>query len=142
MRWNLLISAAGGLYGLGLLAPAVPATGAVGDPAAGVGIVALAALGARAALVTAARPEAERRDRWVWRTVAAGLVLQIVSLLVYVLTGAAEPFPTAGDLPRIGFVLALCAAVWLLPVPRVTALERRKSALDTLTVVVSGAMVL
>ena len=55
---------------------------------------------------------------------------------------AAEPFPAAGDLPRIGFALVLCAAARLLPVPRVTALERRRPALDTLTVVVSGAMVL
>jgi diguanylate cyclase len=139
---NRVFAGVGGLYALTLLTLAVPTAGDLGRDVSGLSLLVFSLVGAGAAGLAGARPGLDRRDRLVWRTLAAGLLLQLTALLLFVLWPGDAAFPAPGDIPRIGFVILLCAAAWLVPLHRVTALERRKSVLDSLTVMVSAAMLL
>ncbi|MET0493841.1 MAG: bifunctional diguanylate cyclase/phosphodiesterase [Actinoplanes sp.] len=143
MTWNRVLAGLGAVYALSLAALFVLPGGLTAiylafTPAMGV----FCFVGCVAALRAAAVPGSERRSRVAWRAVAGSFLVQVVTLVLFALPGTKISFPAPADVSRICFVLLLCVASQAFPLRSVSALERRKSVFDALTVVVSASMVL
>jgi diguanylate cyclase (GGDEF)-like protein len=108
----------------------------------GMGILLSTGVGFVAGLRAAGRPGTDRRGRLIWRLIAVSFLFQIATMVLFAVPGAKMTFPAPADGARISFVVLLCVATWAFPLSRATSLERRKSVLDALTVVVSGSMLL
>jgi diguanylate cyclase len=143
VTWNRVLAGLGAVYALSLatlflLPGGLDAIYLAFTPA----MVVFCLVGCVAALRAAAAPGSERRSRIAWRAVAGSFPLQIATLVLFALPGAKVSFPAPADVSRICFVLLLCAASQAFPLSSASALERRKSVFDALTVVVSASMVL
>ncbi|MET0491749.1 MAG: EAL domain-containing protein [Actinoplanes sp.] len=143
MTWNRVLAGLGAVYALSLAALLV-LPGGMGTIYLGFApaMVVFCVVGFVAAWRAAAASDSERRSRVAWRAVAASFLVQIVTLVLFALPGTKISFPAPADVSRICFVLLLCVASQAFPLSSVSALERRKSVFDALTVLVSASMVL
>ncbi|GAA3259686.1 diguanylate cyclase domain-containing protein [Dactylosporangium siamense] len=98
-------------------------------------------VGLVAALRVTRRPTLDPRTRKAWRAMAVSFAILVVSP-VLLLVFAADSISSADDVTHIAFVVALLAAVQLFPLPPTSRRGRWKTALDALTVLVGGSMVL
>jgi diguanylate cyclase (GGDEF)-like protein len=113
-----------------------------------VGELALLPIGAAAtvlALRVARRRDLDPRLRRAWGWIAAAFALNWAGDTLWVLydlpSGGDVPFPSVADLGYLAFYPCLMAGLLSLPARRPTEGEREKVALDALTVLLGGAMV-
>ncbi|MEU4694068.1 GGDEF domain-containing protein [Actinoplanes sp. NPDC023714] len=92
------------------------------------------------AAVRAARlPHLPRRLRQAWAAVAGCFAVLVVSVPALLVIGTSD---TADDVIHMVFVVALLIALQLFPLARTSRRDRLKTAVDALTVLVGGSMVL
>ncbi|MET7421411.1 bifunctional diguanylate cyclase/phosphodiesterase [Dactylosporangium sp. NPDC005555] len=140
-RWTAVLWGLGGLYGLTLggVLVAIWTGGVPVDAAAGVGSLLFGAVGLVCAAVAARHGWLDGRTRRAWRFMAFGYGLALGVPVIFTVTGP-EPFPAAGDVAHLAFVLMLLVAVQAFPLHAATRNERRRHVLDAATVLAGAAM--